>query len=38
MVTSGVKGKIGLGEWEAQTNVVQYREYSQYFVITVNGV
>ena len=23
MVTSGVKGKIGLGEWEAQTNVRQ---------------
>lgn len=42
----GEEGHIGMGEWEVQNVVckslqgciVQHGEYSQHFVITVNGV
>ena len=43
------RGKVGVGDKEVQTTtyykinklqgyVVQHREYSQYFIITINGV
>ena len=50
MVTSGERaewGKIGAGDYEVQTlyvkdklqgYIVQHREYSQYFMINMNGL
>ena len=44
----GRMGKIGIGDWEIQTTIykinklqeyiVEHREYSQYLIITLNGV